>query len=483
MHFLLYILFSTFFLIATAPQLTASDDRQSATPEQFTDTSQCGWAATYGGTFEDWASSIQQTREGGYIVAGLAHSFGVGKGSLWVLKLRPDASIEWQKSYREASHDFATSIQQTNDEGYIVAGVARSFDIGEADMWVLKLRPDGAVEWQKTYGGAASDRAESILQTGDGGCIMAGYTESFGAGKEDFWVLKLRPDGTIEWQKTYGGVDMDEAKSIQQTGDGGYIVAGYTRSFGAGDTDAWVIKLRPDGTVEWQKAYGGADRDGAGSVRQTGDGGYIVAGMTRSFGVGDSDLWVLKLKSDGTIEWQKAYGGAEQDVAGSVRQTRDGGYIVAGMTGSFGIGEDDFFVLKLESDGSVEWQKACGGTDLDWATSIRQTREGGYIVVGLTNSFGVNDVNFWVLKLRPDGYIHPSCDVVLDIIALKTSSDAAILDTKASVKDNHANPHDSSALILDTDAPAEIQCPVAPYYYGKPTQFQPSNIPQKTPYP
>ncbi|MCP4364530.1 MAG: hypothetical protein GY800_04455 [Planctomycetes bacterium] len=485
MHSLLYILFSAFFLIVTAPQLPASDDRQDTTQGQPTAPYQCGWAATYGGTVEDWASSIQQTREGGYIVAGLAGSFGVGKRSLWVLKLRPDASVEWQKAYGGLVRDEAKSIRQTGDGGYIVAGVTRSFGVWEADMWVLKLRPDGAVEWQKAYGGVARDEALSIQQTGDGGYIVAGYTESFGAGKEDFWVIKLRSDGAVEWQKTYGGVDMDGASSIQQTGDGGYIVAGYTRSFDAGGGDFWVLKLAPDGSVEWQKAYGGTDRDGdgAGSIRQTRDGGYIVAGATLSFDVGDSDLWVLKLKSNGTIEWQNTYGGAGSDRAESIRQTGDGGYIVAGTTGSFGAGKDDFFVLKLESDGTIEWQKAYGGADLDWASSIQQTREGGYIVTGLTKSFGAGGFAFWVLKLRPDGYICPSCDVVFDITASETRSNATILDTRASVKDSHADPHDSSAVIMDTYAPAEIQCPIAPYYYGKPIRFQPLSIPQKTPNP
>jgi len=322
--------------------------------------------------------------------------------------------------------------------------------------------------WAATYGGAGEDWAAAIQQTEDGGYIVAGWTASFSAVNGDLWVLKLEPDGTVEWQKTYGGADNDKAASIQQTHDRGYVVAGMTQSFGAGDYDAWVLKLTPDGTVEWQKTYGGGGMDAAHSIRQTGDGGYIVAGCTSSFGTGREDFWVLKLRPDGTVEWQKAYGGVDRDEAHSVWQTRDRGYIVAGTTSSFGAGEGDLWVLKLRSDGSVKWQKLYGGAGWEWATSIQQTTEGGYIVAGLTNSFGARGFDSWVLKLRPDGSIHPSCGCVWDIIVPETGSNATILDTSANIKDSYVNPQDSSAMILDTDVSAEVQCPATPYYYGKP---------------
>jgi uncharacterized delta-60 repeat protein len=256
---------------------------------------------------------------------------------------------QWANTYGGTNYDYANSIQQTSDGGYIVAGETYSFGAVNSDAWVLKLKPDGTVDWQKTYGGTNYDSAYSIQQTSDGGYIVAGYTESFGAGNVDAWVLKLKPDGTVDWQKTYGGADDDSANSIQQTSDGGYIVAGET-SFGAGYGDAWVLKLKPDGTVDWQKTYGGAADDYANSIQQTSDGGYIVAGATISFGAGNDDAWVLKLKPDGTVDWQKTYGGTNDDFASSIQQTSDGGYIVAGETYSFGAGNDDAWVLKLKSD-------------------------------------------------------------------------------------------------------------------------------------
>jgi hypothetical protein len=206
---------------------------------------------------------------------------------------------------------------------------------------------------QKTYGGENLDEAHSIQQTSEGGYIVAGQTSSFGAGSDDFWVLKLDVTGNVTWQKTYGGQYSDEARSIQQTSGGGYIVAGETGSFGAGLENFWVLKLDVTGNVTWQKTYGGDILDEARSIQQTSEGGYIVAGWTLSFGAGDYDFWVLKLYSNGNVTWQKTYGGGGVDIAMSIQQTSSGDYIVAGQTWSFGAGDCDAWVLKLDANGSI----------------------------------------------------------------------------------------------------------------------------------
>jgi len=166
---------------------------------------------------------------------------------------------------------------------------------------VLKLDSNGSVEWQKTYGGTSYDEANSIAETSDNGFIVAGGTMSFGAGGYDYWVLKLDSNGSVEWQKTYGGSSDDYAFSIQETSDNGFIVAGRTESFGAGSGDSWVLKLDPNGNVTWQKTYGGSDSDSANSIAETSDNGFIVAGSSYSFGAGGADSWVLKLDSNGNI--------------------------------------------------------------------------------------------------------------------------------------------------------------------------------------
>ena len=408
------------------------------------------WAKTYGGSGgDDYATSIQQTSDGGYIVAGYTMSFGAGNHDLWVLKLNADGSIAWQKTYGGSGDERADSIQQTSDGGYIVAGYTMSFGAGYADLWVLKLNADGTVAWQNTYGGQYDDEAYSIQQTSDGGYIVAGSTGSFGAGNLDIWVLKLNTDGSIAWQSTYGGSSVDEATTIQQTSDGGYIVAGDTMSFGAGNLDLWVLKLNADGSIAWQKTYGGSSQDQATSIQQTSDGGYIVAGYTMSFGAGNFDIWVLKLNADGSIAWQKTYagsGGAYGAWAYSIQQTSDGGYIVAGGTDSFGAGYADLWVLKLNADGSIAWQKTYGGWSSDVATSIQQTSDGGYIVAGGTASFGAGSSDLWVLKLDsngnisgcPGGLIGTSSAVVGSPTITITTPTPTIGTTSATINDTNA---------------------------------------------
>ena len=422
------------------------------------------WAATYGGGSDDWAYSIQQTRDGGYIVAGETKSFGAGLEDVWVLKLNPDGGIAWQKSFGGVSTDRASTIQQTIDGGYIVAGGTASYGAGNFDIWILKLSPDGNVMVQNTYGGDNYEDVRSIQLTSDGGYIVAGGTQS---GEGDFWILKLNPDGSIAWQKTYGSPDVAEAlRSIQQTSDGGYIVSGSTGDYSSGESDLWVLKLNPDGSVQWQKSYGvigeeALSGDDALAIQQTRDGGYIVAGETgcgKSFGVEKVDAFVLKLNSDGSVAWLKRYGGAKRDSILSIQQTKDNGYIAAGSTASFGAGAEDLWVLKLNPDGSVAWQKTYGGEGQEGAYAIQQTTDGGYIVAGRTKSFGAAGFDFWVLKLKPDGTIARSCNFIRDTNVSGIKSNTVVQDTSTNMGDTNITPQGSSATVQVTKVSPNFIC-------------------------
>jgi uncharacterized delta-60 repeat protein len=442
-------------IMATAPALTtaATTSNQSQQNNKLNSTIREGapatslyWAKTFGGSNDDFAYSVQQTTDGGYIVAGKTDSFRAGGWDYWVLKLNSTGGVTWQKTYGGTGDDEAYSVQQTSDGGYIVAGWTTSFGAGASDAWILKLNSTGDVTWQKTYGGTGNDYAYSIQQTSDGGYIVAGATNSFGAGEWDFWVLKLNSTGGVTWQKTYGGTNSDLAESVQQTSDGGYIVAGMTRSFGGGSYDIWVLKLNSTGGVSWQKTYGGTGDDEAYSVQQTSDGGYIVAGSTNSFGAGGYDFWVLKLNSTGGVTWQKTYGGTSNEFARSVRQTSDEGYIVVGGTSSFGAGGVDIWVLKLNSTGGVSWQKTYGGTGDDMAYSVQQTSDGGYILPGTTNSFGAGGYDIWVLKLNSTG------SIVFDggIGASTTTTNVVPSNTSATVTTTSVTGTNSTATVQNT---------------------------------
>ena len=312
------------------------------------------WARTYGGIDFDRAFFIQHTSDGGYIAAGYTASGGAGLSDFWVLKLSLAGVIEWQYAYGGSDDDVAYAVQETSDEGYIIAGNTYSFGAGESDYWILKLTSEGEFEWQFTYGGIGDDIAYAIQETSDGGYIVAGYTHFNGAPASDIWILKLSSTGDIEWQHIYGGAGDDKAYSVQETSEGGYIVAGSTQYLSAANHDFWVLKLTPAGFIEWERIYGGLGDDVAYYIQETSDEGYIVAGDTDSFGVKESELWVLKLTSIGDIEWQRTYGGSEEDIAYYIQETSDEGYIAAGYTDSFGAGGSDFLLLKLFSDGDID---------------------------------------------------------------------------------------------------------------------------------
>ena len=371
------------------------------------------FAKTYGGTDDDGAFSVQQTSDGGYIVAGTTWSFGAGGADIFLIKTDANGNRIWTKTYGGTNDDTASSVQQTSDGGYIVAGRTYSFGAGDGDIILIKTDENGNIQWAKTYGGTRWDYASSVQQTSDGGYIVAGATSSFGAGwDDDIFLIKTDANGNIQWAKTYGGTYGDWAYSVQQTSDGGYIVAGRTYSFGAGDGDIILIKTDENGNIQWAKTYGGTRWDYASSVQQTSDGGYIVAGATSSFGAGwDDDIFLIKTDANGNIQWAKTYRGASGDGAFSVQQTSDGGYIVANYTFSFGAGWNDIFLIKTDANGNIQWAKTYGGTSWDGAFSVQQTSDGGYIVAGYTYSFGADSYDIFLIKTDANGNIG-SCSIV-----------------------------------------------------------------------
>jgi hypothetical protein len=299
---------------------------------------------------------------------------------------------QWAKTYGGAGSNVGYSVQQTTDGGYIAAGYTDSFGSKTIDFWVLKLDANGGIVWQKAYGGGSSDYGYCVQQTKDGGFVVAGTTYSFGMGEYDFWVLKLNKDGGLEWQRAYGGVKSDMAQSIRQTFDGGYIVAGETYSFGTGGSDWWILKLDSKGNIEWQNTYGTVGNDFVNAVIQTTDGEFMVAGIANS-----ADC-LLMLNSIGDIQWQGHYIGTSfmsiQEIPGPC-------FIVAGFR--FGSGARDFFVQKIGWRGDVKWQWTYGGSKDDLAYSVQPTLDGGFIVGGETQSFGGGKKDAWILKLDAGG--------------------------------------------------------------------------------
>jgi len=362
-----------------------------------------GWFKHYGGTSQDFPNSIQQTSDGGYVVVGETLSFSYGVYDFAIYKLDSNGSKVWFKHYGGANGDDAHSIQQTSDGGYVVAGNIESFTYGLDDFGIYKLNSNGNKVWFKHYGGTNSDRCYSIQQTSDGGYVVAGSTASYTHGNDDFAIYKLNSSGNKVWFKHYGGLSDEEAYSIQQTSDGGYIVAGYTLSFSYGNADFAIYKLNSSGNKIWFKHYGGIGNDYGRSIQQTSDGGYIVAGYTISYTYGVNDFAIYKLDSSGNKVWFKHYGGTNGDRGYSIQQTSDGGYIVAGDTDSYTYGSYDFAIYKLDSSGNKVWFKHYGGTNSDSGSSIQQTSDSGYITTGFTHSYSYGISDFGIYKLDSNG--------------------------------------------------------------------------------
>ncbi|MFC1925922.1 glycohydrolase toxin TNT-related protein [Chloroflexota bacterium] len=372
------------------------------------------WDETHGGSDNDSAQFVSQTSDDGYIIAGLTKSFGDPDGDAYLVKTYPDGTLEWENNFGGTAYDYANSVSQTSDGGYIVAGYTASYGNG-GDAWLIKTDADGnvATGWEpegKTYGGSSHDEAVSVSQTTpDGGYIIAGYTFSPDSGDYDALLIKTDASGSAEeedggWMKTFGGTSHDYAYSVCQTNDGGYIMAGRTISSASGDYDAWLIKLTYD--KRWSKTFGGNGTDQANSICQTNDGGYIVAGHTVSPDDGSNDFWLMKTDASGEKQWEKTYGGDGDDKAFSVIQTADGGYIVAGYSCSDGPGLLNTWLIKIEANtqGEIEWQKYHGGENSDYAYSVCQTSDGGYIVAGRSNSDGhIGSYDIWLLKTWVDG--------------------------------------------------------------------------------
>ena len=390
------------------------------------------FAKTYGGTGEDCAYSMTRTTDGGLAVAGSTKSYGAGNTDFLILKISSTGTPEWARTFGGTGTDACFSLIQTTDGGYALAGDTRSFGAGGIDLLVLKLSSAGNPEWAKSFGGTDDDLVRSIIQTADGGFAVTGYTYSFGAGNDDFLIIKLSSSGNVEWARTLGGTLYDDAFSVIQTMDGGYAVAGSTVNFGAGGWDFLILKLSSAGNLQWARTFGGPNGDFLASpVIQTPDSGFMLAGHTESFGAGDWDCLVLKLSSTGTLEWAKTFGGTNTDNVRSVVRTADGGYAIAGWSRSFGDGSIDFLVLKISSNGNLEWARSFGDTGWDDPFSMTQASDNGYAIAGWTDSFGAGSGDFLVLKIGPDGNyadcVNACSPTVMSVSPATTSPGAGLI--------------------------------------------------------
>jgi hypothetical protein len=364
-------------------------------------TAQITFQRTYGGASWDRGRSVTQTTDDGYVIAGYTRSFGAGGHDVYLVKTDASGDTIWTRAFGGANNDYAYSVKQTADGGYVIAGQTWSFGAGFGDVWLIKTDAAGDTIWTRTFGGASYDGGHSVTQTADDGYVVTGWTSSCGAGNYDVWLIKTDALGDTIWTHTYGGTSYDNGWSVAQTTDGGYIVTGYTTSFG--DGDVWLIKTDSDGDTIWTRTYGGASSDEAYSVAQTADGGYVIAGWTYSSGGGNWNIYLVKTDASGDTMWTRFFGGEDFDRGWSVAQTADGGYVIVGETHSFGAGGTDLWLIKTDAWGDTMWTRTYGGADTDYGRSVAQTSDGGYVIAGTTWSFGTGVYDFWLIKTDSAG--------------------------------------------------------------------------------
>ncbi|MCK4365672.1 MAG: hypothetical protein KAW45_06450 [Thermoplasmatales archaeon] len=359
------------------------------------------WNETFGGSSADEGASVQQTTDGGYIIAGTTGSYGTGSVDVWLIKTDSNGNEEWNKTYGDTTYpDCGMSVQQTTDGGYIIVGYRQITT--KTNVLIIKTNTTGNLTWERMISGQWNHVGISVDQTNDGGYIIAGFCAITGLNNQVL-LIKTNSMGYMEWGKHYGGSSDERGNSVEQTSDGSYIVAGYTRSWGAGKEDVWLIKMDYNGNIIWDRTFGGSENDYAWSVNQTNDDGYIMTGATKSFGTGDnSDVWLIKTDSNGIDDWKKRFGSSNDDIGHSVQQTIDDGYIIAGRTWSYGAGNSDLWLIKTDSNGNMNWNITYGGVEPDIARSVQQTSDYGYITVGNTQSYGAGYTDAWLIKLGPE---------------------------------------------------------------------------------
>ena len=358
------------------------------------------WTKTFGGIDRDQGWSVIETSDSGFAVLGWTESMGAGNLDVYLVKTDQNGNYLWHQTFGGSSYEEGRSILETTDKGFIIVGLTQSYGAGNNDVYLIKTDSLGNEDWSRTIGGTGDDRGYDVQITTDGGYIITGYTYSYGSGSADVYLIKTNSNGNVTWQYPFGLSGPDRGWSVKEVSDG-YVIAGNTESFGQG-LDVYLVKTNLSGDSLWAKHYGGSGSDRAHWLDVTYDGRYIIVGYVGSFGVSYTDVWLLKTYANGDTMWTKFYGGLGWDAGYTVRETVDRGYIIAGYTYSTGAGGADVYLIRTDSLGNSLWTKTVGGSTHDRGHDINFTSDGGYIITGFTRSFGAGDKDMYLIKTETD---------------------------------------------------------------------------------
>lgn len=358
---------------------------------------------TYGGTDYDEGHSVQILNDGGYIIAGSTTNFGAtGNYGIYLIRTNVNGDTLFTRVFCGSPSNVglqSTSIMQTSDKGFILTGTVNT-GFPNQNVLLLKTDSNGIVLWEKGFGETFNDFGRTVKQTNDGGYIIGGIILN---GSDNACLIKTDANGNVMWDKLFGGGSYDGCFSVQQTSDQGFILAGTTRSYAVGGSDIYLIKTNSIGDTLWSRTYGGIGDDEARDIKLTNDGGFIITGSTSYSVSSQTDICLIRTNSDGDTLWTRSFGGPQTEYAYSVENTTDKGFVVVGSTGSFGAGGEDVYLTKLDSSGNLLWSKTYGGTFYDNAYSIQQTSDSGFIMTGYTSSFGAGSMDVYLIKTDKNG--------------------------------------------------------------------------------
>jgi predicted secreted protein len=357
---------------------------------------QAEWSQAYGGSYDDGVWSLQALADG-FILAGYTCSNGRA-GDLWLVRTDLQGRMLWNGIYGGSGEDIGYSVHQTDDQGFVATGSTRSFGLGEERLWLIKVSSNGKKMWDRTFGGfvsSAGDGGWSVDVTTDGGFIVTGYSRSFGAGGKDLWLIKTDASGNEQWSKTFGGQKDDVGMSVLQTKDNGYIAAGRTASYGAGGDDIWLVKVSSAGTEQWNATFGGTKDDVGFQVVELAD-GYALIGRTDSDTSGNRAI-LIRTDKAGKKQWERIYRG---NTALSLQETRDGGFIIAARIDTPSSGKDAL-LIKADAAGNLQWSMPLGGPGEEIGSAVVETAD-GYAMAGITSSFGAGAEDAWLVRISPE---------------------------------------------------------------------------------
>jgi hypothetical protein len=399
-------------MISTITASLTEDDKLEVLHEQ-----------TFGGIDVDYNYAMIKASDGGYIMAGHTSSFGAGSTDAWVVKVDQEGNHQWNCTYGGTEPDVVISIIPTSDDGYALTGITESYGSGMWDVWLIKIDNSGQIEWNQTYGGSERDWSGHLVLTPDGGYAICGYTESFGLGIRDFYLIKTDDSGNILWNKTYGGNDAERCNYMILTADGDFLLIGLTEAGSDVSQDMWIVKTDSDGIQLWNRTIGGSYTDWPYAGIASTDGGFIITGQTRSYGAGGLDAWLVKIDQDGFHEWNRTFGGPALDYTTTIISSNDNGYVLAGRTMSFGEGAQDMWLIKTNSLGELEFDQTFGGTDDDVAYGVVENGNEGFSLSGRTSSYGAGAEDIWFIIAtfeieRTDGFTYSIMIATIAIVIL-----------------------------------------------------------------